>query len=475
MMASLAEALAAVAHASCPAPEERVSLRRSQIEEYCSWSVDPLRDQRPWRSLSVAGGVEIGFYKPGKDWKKYPHDMTPTLRSGGRDLLYRPSFENLFASLRALSETERGLESLEMIGTLMVRSARFDDHEAGPRGVQYALNPEVVRALRDRTPLIGALDPVVFLTMCEAIAINDDVRYQTWRVGSGHEPGSLKPKLTSAGRPNTLLTLAHVISALLGRSTWSSLLGDFTQQPVGVAPLGAQESLEAFPGAEDSGRRAEVAKLGPLLADVREVLERRLGEPIDSLIASCRDSVNAANKSAHAAALRCLLAAELKDRADELAFDLRGSGLVYVKTVRLERNLLPAEGIPLNSVSRDVQESVDWSSSRLLRVVSRPWVAVVFACDNEGVQRLAAVRVIRFQARDIRDCHRVWERAKALSTSGDTVFAELALGARAPGASFYVNTKGRVGTSDGGRPTTPRSFWLASRRMAELMWSSSSG
>jgi len=133
----------------------------------------------PFQDTSVAVG------KPGKEAnpdRKNPNlnDMTPSLLLGGQDIGYRPSFGDVFSGIQEFASAAGGSGStaLQVMGALFFRNAYMLDHIEIEPGIWRYRPPEAsISYLEAANPLIGEVPVRTLLHLIEALALNEDVKY----------------------------------------------------------------------------------------------------------------------------------------------------------------------------------------------------------------------------------------------------------------------------------------------------------
>ena len=200
------------------------------------------RDEQIFTRLISVSGYDVGVRKPGKEaeWdppRQNPNDMLPTIRKDGMVIEYAPGFTAIFEVLQDLGVGRNNL-ALELIGCLLFRSAYMLDHEEMEPGCwRYAPPPTVVTEIERWTPSAANLPIQVFLHLIEALALNEDVKYDT--LGYDIQKG--------VGRRNNLSTCAHIVAVFLGRASLVRFAGTLARPPSGVAPMSRTAAEASFP------------------------------------------------------------------------------------------------------------------------------------------------------------------------------------------------------------------------------------
>ncbi len=148
--------------------------------------------------------------------------MWPYIKKGEVFDSRSATFGEIFRELEHMSNKNK--HSLELLGSLLARSALMLDHDVVDGRVQYNPPQDIVKEIAAEIPTLFNTPLNVFLQYIEAIALNEDVKYQRNLNTLG------KAYSKSAGRPNNLLTCVHLIAVLLGRSSMVDFAYGFSQQ-----------------------------------------------------------------------------------------------------------------------------------------------------------------------------------------------------------------------------------------------------
>jgi hypothetical protein len=219
-------------------------IRVKSIDNALLLKKGPSRKSMIHHVLWSTGNYEVGVGKPGKETetanKVNPNvnDMWPFIKKNGSFVEKSASFSDIFSELEHMANHSR--YSLELLGCLLVRSAFMLDHEIIDKQIVYKPPKEVLLEIRkDITQMFGV--PLeVFLQYLDLIALNEDVKYQRRLNTKG------KPYGKNAGRPNNLLTCAHLIAVLLGRTGIVRFATGFAQQR-GVSAISYTQAQAYFP------------------------------------------------------------------------------------------------------------------------------------------------------------------------------------------------------------------------------------
>jgi hypothetical protein len=217
------------------------ALRAKSIDDAVGLKLGSSRQDMLFYPLWAEEEYEVGVGKPGKETereKPNPHDMWPYIKKNGQFLEESATFRDIFHELEHMSN--KSPYSLELLACLLARSALMLDHEEVDGRVVY-IPPQIIldEIGKDITTMFKV--PLkVFLQYLEAIALNEDVKYQRNLNAKG------KSYSKSAGRPNNLLTCVHLIAVLLKRTSIVDFGYGFSQQR-GVSAIGLKQLPSCFP------------------------------------------------------------------------------------------------------------------------------------------------------------------------------------------------------------------------------------
>lgn len=240
--------------------------RLSSIELALSWESGTF-EKKHYITLYRTGDFEVCLGKPGKeaqpDYAKLnENDMTPTILFHGEVLDFFPTFSDIFEDFQRIGATVVSTQResvLEILGCLLYRSSFMLDHELidgnnfqdnGGQRWHWKIPSNHLETLQNKEFEVGRnietskgtlrLPIDVYLHLVDAIALNEDVKYQAKNVlGTG--------KVNRAtGRTNTLQTLAAIIAVFLNRYPLSKF-ADTLIRGRGVASLTVKAAKTAFP------------------------------------------------------------------------------------------------------------------------------------------------------------------------------------------------------------------------------------
>jgi len=196
----------------------------------------------------------VGAYAPGKeaksDWshKRYDNgefdcnhnDVLPTILLDGEAFDKPLTFEEIFDSLAKLANMDR--DAAFILRHILLRMAFCIDHKIIDNGdIRWKPPLGVMRVLYEKVPEIKvnftSYPTEVFLHLVEVLAVNEDSKAYT--LG--------RDKFSGAGRPNTVMTLAHILSFILDDVSIGILGGKFASNPPGLAPISKWQIWEISP------------------------------------------------------------------------------------------------------------------------------------------------------------------------------------------------------------------------------------
>ncbi len=196
---------------------------------------------------SIDGRCKVGVGKFGKEyyvntisWKNgtkgnNPNDMRPFVCIDGEMREFDSSFDHIFHFFQDVSKIDD--KALEVLGCLMYRNAFLIDHKEINGILTYCPPQEAINYLNAVIPIYDGISIEAYLHYMEAIAWNEDVKYDTlgYDVHSG------------IGRQNNMLTYAHIISIFMGVGSIAKLCSQFSRPPIGVSAIPQSVAKEAFP------------------------------------------------------------------------------------------------------------------------------------------------------------------------------------------------------------------------------------
>lgn len=236
--------------------------RTESVIEAQQWPAGTIENKR-YRKVYESGDFGIFLGKPGKEAaesyvKRNVHDMTPTVFHKGAAVAFLPTFEDIFRDLWHLGLEASKLgssrdEVLEMVGALLYRSSYMLDHIKEEASGLWVWSPPsdtvspIVQALgvmgRELQMPNGTTKrlPIdVYLQLVDALALNEDVKYQSENV---EKFSTVK---SNTGRTNTMQTCTSMIAVFLERYDIVKLFGSLSRSR-GVAPMSQTDAKVAFP------------------------------------------------------------------------------------------------------------------------------------------------------------------------------------------------------------------------------------
>ncbi len=200
-----------------------------------------------WLWESADSQYKVGVGKFGKEyylsvinWQdghkgNNPNDMRPVVNVKGVELEFDSSFDHIFRFFQDVSKIDE--KALRILGCLMYRNAYLEDHVLVDGKLVYTPPQDAIDYLTKVIPMYDGISIEAYLHYMEAIAWNEDVKYDTlgYDVHSG------------IGRQNNMLTYAHIISIFLGVGSIAKLCSQFSRPPVGVSAIPQSVAVEAFP------------------------------------------------------------------------------------------------------------------------------------------------------------------------------------------------------------------------------------
>lgn len=227
-------------------------IREKSIDYAVSLAQGSSVKDKKYYTLWEKGKYEVGVGKPGKETeRKNPNknDMWPYIKKGGIFDERSASFSAIFFELEHMAN--KSPYSLELLGCLLARSAFMLDHKIVNGLVVYIPPKLIVEEISKEIGQIFSVPLSVFLQYLDAIALNEDVKYQRRLNSIG------RAYAKSAGRPNNLLTCAHLIAVLLGRASIVRFASGFAQQR-GVSAISAKQLISCFPMLEVDKTEAKI-------------------------------------------------------------------------------------------------------------------------------------------------------------------------------------------------------------------------
>lgn len=229
-------------------------LRAKSIQDAIAWPTGPSQIERALHPIWKWQDFEVGAGKPGKEAKEgralpNSNDMWPYVRKDGSFPTNDATFSNIFREFEKMEK--KSVHSLELLGSLLVRSAYMLDHIQTETDIEYAPPEDIVEEISKEIPNAFGIPLIVFLQYIDTIALNEDVKYYT----KGTDRG--KPYTTGAGRQNNLLTCARLIAVLLNRESIVEFADGFSRNR-GVSAMSFARSKECFPYLNENAKDKEI-------------------------------------------------------------------------------------------------------------------------------------------------------------------------------------------------------------------------
>jgi hypothetical protein len=241
--------------------------RLSSIELALAWEIGSQEDKKYVKTFQT-DDFEVVLGKPGKEAaigyeRPNPNDMTPTVLYRQEAIDFYPTFSDIFKHfqhLGAVGAPQTREPVLSTLAALMFRSSFMLDHVSveekhfnDKSGNRWVWNPprESLDFLTSSRETMGPkvrtisgkelqLPLDVYLHLIDAIALNEDVKYQAPKI-------ALKGKVDGkVGRTNTLQTLTAIIVVFLDRYPIYKF-ADSLIRGRGVASISAKAAIEALP------------------------------------------------------------------------------------------------------------------------------------------------------------------------------------------------------------------------------------
>lgn len=240
--------------------------RTSSVELALKWKTGSQEDKH-YIKMYQSGDFSVCLGKPGKEahpeYKRLNmNDMTPTIFFQDEVLDFFPTFSEIFEDFQrigSLSIAHNKKSILVSLACLLYRSSFMLDHElvnedffGDSQGDRWHWKiPSIhLETLINGTSEVGPVVvgekreiriPIdVYLHLVDAIALNEDVKYQAKNVSESGKV--IKP----TGRTNTLQTLTAIIAVFLDRYSVVKFASSLIQGR-GVASISNTDARLAFP------------------------------------------------------------------------------------------------------------------------------------------------------------------------------------------------------------------------------------
>ena len=201
------------------------------------------RDKLEFTQVFKSSGYEVRFGKPGKEafWeekKVNAPDMFPGLFKNGKLTDFRATFKIIFDEFEHAAAKDK--DAAELLARVLFRAAIMADHVEKKKGEwRYYPDEEILSRLESNIgPLACKLPLRVFLAYVDAIAWNEDVKYQVPRQNRRKYPKKV-------GQYTFFTTCVHIVLTLLGKKPVSGLVYALMRTR-GVADIRAEEAINAL-------------------------------------------------------------------------------------------------------------------------------------------------------------------------------------------------------------------------------------
>ena len=222
-------------------------IRQARIAEALKFPTATLaeyeREKLKFTSVFKSGRYAIRFGKPGKEafWppeKVNQSDMYPALFKDGKLTDFRATFKAIFDEFENI--VDKNPKAAELLARMLFRGAIMADHvEVKPGKWRFLPDEEIISRLEKNIgPLISGLPLRVFLEYIDAIAWNEDVKYQVPRENRRKYPKKV-------GQYTFFTTCVHICLALLRKKPISNLVYSLMRTR-GVADIRAEEAISAL-------------------------------------------------------------------------------------------------------------------------------------------------------------------------------------------------------------------------------------
>lgn len=216
--------------------------RIARIKEAKAWATGTF-ENRNYYTLWENADYRISLGKPGKEaGSEYkgttnPSDMRPTIFYKGVEIQKPATFKDIVRDLEEVGKAHQ--YALELLGCLLFRSAFLLDHmkvdSSDVEIYRYYPNVKVVNKISELVPIIYDVPTEVFLHYLDAIALNEDVKYDFL----GYD---LSKK--NVGGRNNMLTYVNLVAVISGKKALYTLTGPLLRS--GVAAITNKEAFASL-------------------------------------------------------------------------------------------------------------------------------------------------------------------------------------------------------------------------------------
>jgi len=193
-----------------------------------------------------------------------PHDMFPYVEhhdvlmsvkrkslKDGRIKVTPWTFEHIFSMIEVANDSEQTKFALELMGSIMVRIAFMLDHHEDKNGELMLELPKLTtQEMVKRLPVLGPsefsvpIEAVIFFL--DILGFNEDIKVDVCGYRDLQRESARGPKPQDNGRTNTLLTISHMLAAVLHRRP----IGEFAyglHRGMGMNPMSKGTIVPAYP------------------------------------------------------------------------------------------------------------------------------------------------------------------------------------------------------------------------------------
>ena len=209
-----------------------------------------------------------------------PHDMFPYVEhnnvlmsvkrrhlKNGKVKVTPWTFEHLFSLIEGAYSSPEMQLALELLGSIMVRIAFMLDHEEDSSGLIRLSLPEMAtKEMTRRLPELGEgewatpIEAVIYFL--DILGFNEDIKVDVCGYRNLTREYARGPKSQDNGRTNTLLTISHMLAAVLHR------------RPIGEFAYGLHRGMGM-----NAMSKGTIQPAYPLLSsDINEILDKDISE-----------------------------------------------------------------------------------------------------------------------------------------------------------------------------------------------------
>lgn len=217
--------------------QHQLTVKQSLINEAVSWPGKTPRGNFFFTKVWEKGSFSVQLGKYGKEYyrekKPNKNDMMPVVFENGSINEFDASFRAIFRLIEDL-QVKGDSDSVIVLACLFIRNAFLVDHQLVNGHYRYIPPQAAIDYLTERVGDHHGVPIEAFLQYVDAIAWNEDVKYNTL----GHSIN------VDVGRTNNMLTYARFCACMLGRSSYAEMLNRYS---MGVSALPKNEIETTFP------------------------------------------------------------------------------------------------------------------------------------------------------------------------------------------------------------------------------------